>query len=364
MRALRSLVLAATVPAAMLTAQVPGNQNGLHLYHQTPSVNLRQFPNFATTGNFADDCLWKILPSSAMKRGTGNSTVTGFNVPVFPNNWVSGTPTNVPDVQFYPTTVMISCFVPDITGSSPIGGVSIGNITLPSAGAFTINVTIAATPITLPNGPTALCYMATPGESTATPSGAVAFETLGGTDPGSPPGCPIGRSGNYDSINSLTLGFGYNRELWLETAFLEPTVQPVRNGATSPNRGYGAYDFVVDPSGTSTLGWHVEALQHVGQVAIPLISFSGSFLLTNLGGQLAWLNPDPLADALIVLGQFGTVVSDGAAIPFRDGAFDTVHFPIPVDATGAIVDVAFFFIDVPTSSIVGVTNTARTVFTF
>lgn len=354
-------VLAVTALAAGAQAQAPGNQNGMHFFNSTPSVAFLDFPNFAA-GNTAGDCLWKILSGSGMKRGTGSTTATGTVFPAFAANFIGTSPLNIPDIQYRTTTLSGSCVVPDFS-AAPIATLGVGSITLPSAGPWVINITHNTAPVTLPDGDTAICYLATAGETSATANACRGFITVGGSSPASVGGCTVAKSGVFNALTATTATLPPNAELWLETGMLEPTVQPVKNGATSLDMGYGAYDFIVNPAGTSTLGWRVEALQHVGKVAVPLVSFTGRSTLLSLDGQVAWLDLDIFSDALIAFGAVGTVNVVGTG-PSQDGVFSTFNFPIPVDATGATIHVTFWFVDVPNATIVGVTNTATTNFTF
>jgi hypothetical protein len=358
---LAAVGLAATGLATGAFAQAAGNQNGMHFYNSTASVSFLDFPNF-TAGNVAGDCLWKINAASGMKRGTGSTTATGTVFPAFAANFVTGTPLNIPDIQYRATTLAGSCVVPDFAAPA-IATLGVGNITLPSAGPWVINISHNLSPITLPDGDTAICYLATAGETSLTPNACRGFVTTGGTSPASVGGCTNAKSGGFDAATTTLGTLPPNIELWLETGMLEPTVQPVKNGATSLDMGYGAYDFVVNPTGTDTLGWRVEALQNAGQFAIPLVSFTGRSNLLSLDGQLAYLDLDPLSDALIAFGAVGNVALVGTG-PSQDGVYSTANFPIPVDATGSSIHVVYFFFDLGTATITGVTNTATTSFTF
>jgi hypothetical protein len=363
-------VLAAATLAAGATAQVPGNQNGIHFFNQAASVGLQSFVNFfGATGNAAGDCSWKILDAAGMKRGTATHTAVSADVPVYNNNFVAGGPLNIPDLEFRPTVLVAGCKSPDFT-ATPIGSIGIGNIVLPSLGAFTINVDFSTAAVALPDGDTAVCYLAVPGErgdattpANGTPNSCRPFGNTTGTAPATPAGCTTGKSGRFNAITNAIVTNAPNFELWIEIGFSEPTVQPMKNStATLATRGYGSYDFRVAPAGTDTLAWRVEAFQHIGKFAIPLISFTGNNSLLLLDGVPACLTLDIFSDALLALGQAGPILSDGAGAPFTDGIHTTFAFPIPVSATNSQIHVVFYILDPATALLVDATNTVTTTF--
>ena len=355
------LALLVGVFVAPAHAQVPGNQNGKSLYHQTSPRTLFSFPNYFGAGNAAGDLIWKILPITSMKRASGSEEVSGLVVPVFTQNFTGG-PLDVPDVEFRGTQRTSSgCTVPDVI-SPAYGRVQIGSLMLPAAGAYSISMTLSNT-VTVPNGDLAVCYLAPEGESARTPDSARAFVAHGTRpDLGSCTGLsglPGGLTGKYDARNGLTQVFAPADELALEVAFVEPTVQPVRNRRTENDLGQGAYEFAVG-NGDNTLGWHVEAHQHIGQFVLPVFSFSGANGTISFFGVDACLTLDPFFDLLIVMLQVGPVVSDGGAGEQEDGVFDTFDFPIPTSVAGNSGSVAFFFLDLTQMAVVDATNTCTT----
>ncbi|MBL8897799.1 MAG: hypothetical protein JNM84_09230 [Planctomycetes bacterium] len=365
-----STALAAATLAAGATAQVPGNQNGMHFHNQAASVSLQSYPNFFVAGgNVAGDCSWKILDAAGMKRGTGTHTATSADVPVFNHNFVANGPLNIPDLVFRPTTLVSGCKSPDFVAPA-IGAIGIGNIVLPSQGAFTINVDFSAAAVTLPDGDTAVCYLAVAGEfgdattpANGTPNACRPFGSTTGTAPGRPVGCTTGKSGRFNASTNALVTNTPNFELWIEIGFSEPTVQPMKNSSpTLATRGYGSYDFRVAPAGTDTLAWRVEAFQHIGKFALPLISFTGNNSLLLLDGVPACLTLDLFSDALLALGQAGPILSDGAGAPFTDGIHTTFAFPIPVAATNSRIHVVFYILDPAIPALVDATNTVTTTF--
>ncbi|MBK9386893.1 MAG: hypothetical protein IPN34_18925 [Planctomycetes bacterium] len=363
-------VLAAATLAGGALAQVPGNQNGMHFFNQAGSVGIQSFVNFfGAAGNVAGDCSWKILDAAGMKRGTGTHTATSADIPVFNHNFVAGGPLNIPDLEFRSTTLASSCKSPDFVAPA-IGAIGIGNIVLPSQGAYTINVDFSTAAVALPDGDTAVCYLAVAGErgdattpANGTPNACRPFGNTTGTAPGRPAGCTTGKCGRFSASANALVTNTPNFELWIEIGFSEPTVQPMKNSTLAlATRGYGSYDFRVAPAGTDTLAWRVEAFQHIGKFAIPLISFTGNNSLLLLDGVPACLTLDLFSDALLALGQAGPIVSDGTAAPFTDGIHTTFAFPIPVAATNSQVHVVFYILDPATALLVDATNTVTTTF--
>ncbi|MCB9892251.1 MAG: hypothetical protein H6833_11425 [Planctomycetes bacterium] len=346
---------------SLANAQVTNNQNGKN-FHRLNTLALANWPQWPAAASATGDCIWKILPSAGMKNGAGSETLGGLVVPVYPANFTTGT-VNIPDVEIRPAVDQGGgCFQPDFAAMS-IASVGIGNITLPSAGAYSITVTLSPTSLpSIPNGDSALCYLANDMETATTPDAAQCFVTSGGTDTDAN-GCGFGKTGTYVP-GTMTMGFfGNNVENYLEVAFVEPTVQPVRNRASDNDPGYGAYDFSVGAGG-NTLGWHVEAYQEIGNYALPVISFTGATMPFTVGGATVILDPDIFLDSLLVLQQAGLVLSNGSSPPFEDGVFDTYDFPIPLvgGMVGTSCHVAVFFIDVMTLSVTSASNTCSTRF--
>lgn len=354
-------LLLVTVP---LSAQVPGNQNGKHLANQGTAVTLFSFPNYFASQNVAGDMVWKILPNESFENAAGFETVSGVVIPVFNQNFTGG-PLDLPDVSFHGTIdAGAGCLLPDVV-SPRIATVALGNLVLPSQGAFLVDVTIQPATIRIPNGDHCVSLLAPVGESSSTFDSARAFVATG-TDP-NVFGCvdgsanPVGKTGKYDALNGVFFQAPPLAELHLEVAVVEPVVEPVRDRRTSADYGYGAYDFAVGTGG-HTLGWHVEAYQHVGRFAIPFFSFAGSANTFSLLGVDASLTVGPFLDFLIVMQQVGRVVSDGGVGAREDGVFDTFDFPIPLDAIGSSGSVVFFFLDLSSASFVAATNTCTTTF--
>ena len=131
-------------------AQVPGNQNGKDFFNSSSTVALFSFPNYFGSGNAAGDCEWKILGAEGMNNGSGNETVTGLVVPVYNQNFTGG-PLDVPDVQFRTVVGIGGCLEPDFLGPA-IADLSLGNLTLPSQGAFVVQTTLPSGYVALPNG--------------------------------------------------------------------------------------------------------------------------------------------------------------------------------------------------------------------
>jgi hypothetical protein len=352
-------ILLAAIAAPPLAAQIA--ENGKDFYSNTSAVASWTFPNFWTSGNAPGDCEWKLLPASGMHNAAGQETITGFVLPVLVNNYRGG-PLDLPDIELRATAESGGCRLPDFN-APPAAQVSIGTLVLPAPGAYRINVSLgSAGAIPIANGTHAVCYMATPGESAATPDSTRPFISVAGTDPDAA-GCGFAKSGKYDAIGGRIIRAPRNFELCLEVAFAEPTIQPVVDRALHPDKGYGAYEMAVGPGGR-TLGWHVEASQHIGHMAIPFVSFSGASRPLHLGGATVRLDVDQFLDMLIVMQQVKPVLPDGhpAGAPIEDGIMDTFDFPVPSDVIGSSIHVAAFFLDPATAAVAGATNTCTTRF--
>ncbi|MGH7149932.1 MAG: hypothetical protein ACREIU_04510, partial [Planctomycetota bacterium] len=244
---------------------VPGNQNGIRM-HRGLGVTATDFPNIAA-GNVAGDALWKVYPCSVLSNAAGSMTLTGVEVGLIAGNFLAPGTTNIPDVEFRPAIPGGgSCLEPDFSAAA-IATFVIGNISLPSGGAFNINVTLAPTPIA--NGDVAIVSLATAGETSAMNNHARTFRTTAEVNP-----TACGLSGSFAAVPPTMTNLPSTNEIRFELAFLEPALQALGTDAAAQRTGTGAY-FPV--AGTS-VGWRCESFDgwNKGQMALLLLSATGS----------------------------------------------------------------------------------------
>jgi hypothetical protein len=346
---------------------VPGNQNGIRM-HRGAGTTAIDFPNIAT-GNLAGDTLWKVYPCWVLSNAAGTMTLTGCEVPLIAGNFLAPGTTNIPDVEVRPAIPGAGgCLEPDF-GAAAIATFAIGNINLPSGGAFNVNITLTATPI--PNGDVAMVYLATAGETSAMNNHARTFRTTLELNP-----TLCGFSGSSTALPSVT-HLAVTDEIRFEMAFLEPVVQALGTDVGLQRTGTAAYF----PAAGTSLNWRCESFDgwNKGHMALLLLSATGGVCpgacsLTDAFGGPECLSivADPFTlPALRMPGAFGAFVLTpatplcGAAgfSPFADGTRDTPPVLVPGGLAGFTIYSAmasFCLTPTPGSSpVVATSNTIR-----
>jgi len=325
----------------MCTVTAFGNQNGIRM-HRGLGVTSTDFPNLAT-GNVMGDALWKVYPCSVLSNAAGTMTLTGVELPLQAGAFTTGV-VNIPDFEIRRAVVgMSGCLEPDFA-AMPIATFTLGTIALPSAGAFRINVSLGGTGTPIPNGDVAIVYLATPGETSATPDHARAYRTTAETNP-----TLCGYSGSFDAMTATVTPFPPTDEVRFELAFLEPVIQAFGGEAVLPatqRTGTGGYF----PTAGSTVGWRIESFDawNKGQLGLVVLSATGGVcpgactLPDPFGGPAcASLTFDFMTTiGLSLPGIFGpftltdTAAGCPAGAPFMDGTKDTPGYPVPPGVAG------------------------------
>lgn len=332
-----------TLLAAPAAAQGP-NYKHLAAFTAGPDLNWPNWPNPSVPG----DCLWKVVPASAMKNAAGAETAVAIEFMARVVNVTAGVPAVQPEIEIRDVIdTGGGCLVPDFNAPARARATLRGGLSVPSSGAYVVSRRFLQS-ATIANGPFALCVLAPPGESASSASVIPGFRAGTGSHP-DPSGCGVGFCGAYDAATGTVIRYAPAVELMAWLGFAEPTIQPQRD---FEDRGYGAYDFSVG-DGTHTLRYLIQSLQHFSKPAIVLISFQGNSTPLTLDGQTVCLEPGPFLDAILVLNGPGYLGSTG---------YWTLPFPIPADAVGFELHAAMFVFDLQRESFVGASNTCTTRF--
>lgn len=350
-------------PAA---AQVPGNRNGIRLYNEPETTFLHSFPSYFTTGNAAGDSIWQLYSRDVLRHASGRLELTALVLPIFVQNYRGPGQVELPDVELRPTRTApgapAGCLEPDFA-ATPHGAVALGAITLPTGGAFRVEVSllsgIASTGISVPNGDLALNILATPGESSTTPNSVRLLIGLEGSA-ADRNACGFGAFGTRDALTQDLVRRPTHFELQSELAFREAVIFAVRDDPRGGvDEGRGSIDFRITQG--ARIGWRAEAFQGIGGVLVPFFSFTGASTLLPIQGQFLLLDPDPFLDMLIIFQQADAILSNGAAPPATDGVWDTFLFEVPRNPQllGVTLNCAAVIIDANGLAI-GATNTVTT----
>ncbi|MBL8897761.1 MAG: hypothetical protein JNM84_09040 [Planctomycetes bacterium] len=350
--ALSSFAASLSLLAVDAAAQVPGNRNGIRLYNEPETTFLHSFPSYFTTGNVAGDSLWQLTSRDVLRHASGDMELTAVVLPIFVANYRGPGQVELPDLELRETRqapgAPVGCLEPDFA-AAPLGSAVLGAITLPTGGAFRVEVSllggVGQTGIAIPNGDVALNVLATPGESSTTPNSVRLLISLEGSA-ADRAGCGFGALGTRAAATQDLVRRPPHFELQSELAFREPVMFAVRDDPRGGvDEGRGAIDFRI--TNNARIGWRAEAFQGIGGVLLPFFSFTGASTMLPIQGQFLLLDPDPFLDMLIIFQQADAILSNGAVPPATDGTWDTFLFSIPrnpqllgvtLNCAGVIID--------------------------